>query len=405
MGKTQEILRERTMELVQKIKDTALWQVLKKIKRMSYYAFGKARRLFQGGGLNDRLERFDGKIFTPAIQKKIKRQLKNRSDIYFHDEKTARNLAENWQGEIIRPQNLKFIENAIPVVMSANEYFAPYMAVMLQSLLDNSNPQRKYHFVLFEQNFSENTKIALMDQMLKFPYCEIDFINTESALDKIPIACEPDAHFSIDTFSRFFIPYWLEKYPKVIYLDGDMLAKADIAELYDLDIQNNCMGAVLSPAVSTNVENRAYSFFGSRPIFLYLDNWLRYIQAGVLVFDTGRFRERFSYSECFKLAIYYTNRHKRHFVDQDVLALLVKEDYFVLPPEWNYSWYTPYTGYRPARQDTKLFHYTTSVKPWKNLPEIANNWDVLAYRNYAKTVSLFKQKIELDNEGIIPWEA
>ena len=360
-------------------------RVIRGIKTGSWYNEQKIKR------------NFNGKPLTPAMQVEIQGMIKKRSDIYLYDEKTARKLADNWRGVINKPQNLRFIENAVPIALCANEGFAPYMAVMLQSLMENSSQQRKYHLIIFERDFSDKTKDYLMNQVSKFKHCEIDFISIKEAFDEIPIASPLGAYYSIDAYSRLLIPYWLDKYPKVIYCDGDMIAKTDIAELYDLDIQNYCMGAAISPTANANIDNETYSFFAEWPVFLFLDKWSRYLSSGVLIFDIKRFKEKISYQDCFKFAIYYTNRYKKNIVDQDVLSYLVGDDYFILSPEWNYVWNMLKKDgkrhYQPSEPNTKLFHFATLIKPWHNVPDIANNPEVLAYRDYAKTIPLYSERI------------
>jgi len=324
-------------------------------------------------------------------------------DIYLQDEETARSLANNWNGEINKPKNLRFIENAIPVVLCSNDDFAPYLAVMLQSLLDKTNPQKKYHFIIFNRDFSLKTKECLFNQTSKFPNCAIDFINVSCALDEIPLVSV--GHISVDTYSRLLIPYWLDKYPKVIYLDSDMIAKTDIADLYDLDISPFCMGAVIG-SLGTFVKNKNYDAHLTLGVFANLENWSRYFNSGVLVFDTERFRKKISCADLFRFAIYYTNRYKKRFNDQDVLNLIIKDDYFVLPPRWNYTWYPQgeEKNYRTAKSDTKILHFASPVKPWVLKPEIENNPDVLSYRKYAETVDLFRERgIKTTLEHSVPF--
>jgi lipopolysaccharide biosynthesis glycosyltransferase len=316
--------------------------------------------------------------------------IREKKDIYLYDEETAKHLADTWNGTINKPKNLRFIENAIPVVLCANENYAPYLAVMLQSLLDNSNSQRKYHFIILERDFSAKTKNCLINQVLEFSHCEIDFIDIKSELDEIPLA-SPGWHFSTDMFSRFFIPYWFDKYPKIIYLDCDMLAKGDIAELYDLDISNFCIGIALCQVTGWHLKNKDYAFFlDFTASFTFVENWSRYINSGVLVFDTQKFREKLSYQDLFRFAIYFTNRYAKHYGDQDVLALLVKDDYFILPPEWNYQWRIFSRGYRIAEPSTKIIHFTSGMKPWKNEPEIEYHLATIEYRDYAMKVPLYR---------------
>jgi len=333
----------------------------------------------------------DGKAFSPAIQSKIKKIIESR-DIYLYDEKIAMDLSNNWQGVMSAPTYLRFIENAIPVVLAANEDFAPYTAVMLQSLLDNSNTQRKYHFIIFERKFSVRTKNHLINQVKNFSHCEIDFINVENAFSEIPIVPAVDSYISLDTFLRLFIPYWLDKYPKVIYCDSDMIAKADIAELYDLNIFDHYIGVAVNTEISEKIENRKYSSLLNNTVFLYLDNWLKYINAGVLIFNTKIFNSKFSYNETFKLAIWYTNRYKKRLDDQDILAILVKDNYFILPTEWNHFCRLTKNKYNylPIESGPKLLHFYSYVKPWKDIID-ANDPIVLEYRNYAESVPLFRE--------------
>ena len=370
------------MKLMQRIRKTILWRVLRKIKRLPEVMRERQIKQYE--------KNFNGMPLTPVIQKEIQKIIRKRDDIYFRDEKTARSLADNWNEDINKPQNLRFIENAVPVVLCANEDFAPYTAVMLQSLLDNSNPQRKYHFIILERDFSNRTKDCMTSQVLKFSHCAIDFINVENTFNKIPIF-SPGAHFSVDMYTRLFIPYWLDKYPKIIYCDGDMLAKTDISRLYDLDIENSCIGAIQSPTTIDNITAKTYDFFrNTSPIHMLLKNWNWYLNSGLLVFDTKKFKERISYSDMVRSAIYFTNRYAKHNGDQDVLSLLIKGDYFILPSEWNYC-LGLYGHYRCSDSNTKIIHFTTEVKPWKDLPEIANHPDALAYRSYAKNVPLFTE--------------
>jgi lipopolysaccharide biosynthesis glycosyltransferase len=319
--------------------------------------------------------------------------LKKRNDIYFHDEETAKHLANTWNGSVNKPKNLRFIENAIPVVLCANEKYAPYLAVMLQSLLDHSSSQRKYHFIILERNFSMKIKDYLVKQVLKFPHCEIDFIDISSIIDEIPIVSS-SSHVSTDGFSRLFIPYWFDKYSKVIYLDSDMIAKADIAELYDLDISDFCIGIIPCQITNWHLKHRHYHFFLASAAFIFLENWSRYINSGVLIFDTQKFKEEISYQDLFKFAIYFSNRYKKRYNDQDVLALLIKDNYFSLPVEWNYSWIAPSGGYRDAKLGTKIIHFICEPKPWTKDPEIEELPIVIEYRNYAMNVPLYIDSID-----------
>jgi lipopolysaccharide biosynthesis glycosyltransferase len=367
---------------MENIKKTIFWRGLKKIKWLCVELPYKIR--------------FNRKPLD-AVQGEIQKAIKKRNDIYFHDEKTARQLADNWNGLINKPQDLRFIEHAIPIVLSANEAFVPYMAVTLRSLLNNSNSKRKYHFIILERDFSDKTKDLMRDLVSNFSHCVIDFVNTANVLNEIANV-SLYAYLSIDTFSRLFIPYWFDKYERVIYLDSDIVVKADIAELYDTDISNFCLGAAVDQVAGDFLKIKKHTWFiWASPVFMLLDNWHRYFNAGVLIFDTQQFKVKIPPQYLFRFTIYFINRYAMHFGDQEVLNLLIKDDYYVLPPEWNYQWNRPSKKkgpeLLPAEPGTKIIHFTTSLKPWKDDLQIGNNIDVLEWRKLAESVPLFGDNI------------
>ena len=334
--------------------------------------------------------KYNGKPLDEA-QSGIREAILNRGDIYLQDENTARRLADSWNGTVQAPPDLRFIKSAVPVVLCVNETFAPYLAIMLQSLLDNSNPQRKYHFVIFGRALSDKTRECLASQAAGFPHCTVDFVDTASMLDGIPVVAVK--HVSVDAYARLFIPYWLNKYEKVIYLDSDMIVRADIAELYDLDIGPHSVGICVSDKANLCIERRKYGYFMKRTaVFALLENWSRYINSGVLVFDTKKFAKRFPCPDVFRFAIYFTNRYAKRANDQDVLALLAKDEYFVLPPEWNYNWSTwaDEGRYPPAGPEVKIVHFTGRLKPWKKNSLVNDNADAQEYRKYASNIPLYR---------------
>ena len=358
----------------------------KKISKLIKKGFGRLGFLLR---IKWAERKFNGKPLK-EVQNDIKNVICSLRYIYLRDEVEARKMADNWNDSVQKPNNIRYFENAVPVVLCANEKYAPYSAVMLQSLMENSNPQRSYHFFIFGRDFSEKTIKLLTFQAEKIPNCTLDIVNTQSILDALPITGTKG--LSVDAFARLFIPYWLDKYEKVIYLDSDMLARSDIAELYDIDIGNYCVG--MTPCAKTNMylKQCKYGHFMKRTAaFMYLDNWEYYINSGVLVINPKKFCQKFPYQELIKFTIYYTNRYYKRFNDQDVLALLVKDDYFALPPQWNYCWNLPIDGvsYRPSSPDVKITHLTGGKKPWHKHKRINNNPDTLAYRKLALTVPLF----------------
>ena len=368
------------MNYLKILKKTLLWRGLRKLKYLFINIQNKKYNI-----------KYNGKYLTPELKSDIQKSIKKSHYMYFKSERLANKLTDNWTGELNKPKNIKFIKDAVPVVMCANETFAPYMAVMLQSLLYFSNSQRIYHFIIFERGFSKKTEEKISNQVKKHENCFIDFIDVKDVFNEIPI--HPGSIWTIDTFLRLFIPYWLDDYPKVIYLDSDMIMKSDIGILYDIDIQAYCIGASIDVWLNAklHINNKYYTCF-KRPVFIFLEDWTRYFNNGVLIFNTEKFKKRISYHELFKFAIYYTNRYSVHVVDQDIFNYFFKTDYYQLSTDWNYGWYRNEFGnqkYYASNEDSKIIHFVSSYKPWKDLQEINENIDTIAYRKFANTVPIF----------------
>src|SRR5262249_47482849 len=69
-------------------------------------------------------------------------------------------------------------------------------------------------------------------------------------LDRFP-APLGNTHVPRATYARFLLPELLPNVDRVIYLDCDLLVHHDLADLYELSIGSNPLGAVLDSTVKT----------------------------------------------------------------------------------------------------------------------------------------------------------
>lgn len=310
-----------------------------------------------------------------------------------HDEETARKAAEEWDGEYLKPKGLRFIDGAVPVAMCTNAKYAPYAAVFLQSLLDNISNDRNYYFILFETGLKTSDKQLLYNQVKRFANCEIDIVNVEAILEKLPFKQVEYTYISREGFIRVFFPYWFARYAKVIYLDCDMLAKADISELFDVELGNHMLAAV---NCGTFINERlSQGMFSCRSgMFLLFDKWESYFTSSTLVFNTKEYTKRISYDDFMRSAIFFRYRYLQG-QDQDLLNMLVRDNYLDLGYEWNYSWKREQLvgeGYNEQREHIKILHYDGRKKPWDDTIDMEDNKLAIEYREYAKRVPLYQNR-------------
>jgi lipopolysaccharide biosynthesis glycosyltransferase len=170
------------------------------------------------------------------------------------------------------------------------------------------------------------------------------------------------AYASRATYLRLLLPDMLPaSAARVIYLDPDVLVRADLAQLWQIDLGSYALAAareMYSPTVSS--EN---GLDGYRELSLEPDT--PYLNAGVLVIDTRRWREL----QVGREAINYVRRHQPYHQDQDGLNAVVAGRFLELHPSWNVSRYWD----RPERRrgvfadlaaEARILHFLGPDKPW-----------------------------------------
>ena len=183
-------------------------------------------------------------------------------------------------------------------------------------------------------------------------------------------------HISTETFYRFLILDILKMYPKVVYLDCDMIIRRDIAELYDVKLGDNMLAAVIDPDFAgqcngANADTLAYC----RDV-LKLKDPLAYFQAGVLVFHMGQIADKISVQKLFEMSD--TGIYK--YSDQDILNIVCEGKVTYLNMQWNvltdcnkYRWQhviksAPYyvmDAYENARKDPYIIIMQVRQSPGK----------------------------------------
>jgi lipopolysaccharide biosynthesis glycosyltransferase len=332
--------------------------------------------------------------------------------MYYAPEWRAREIADNWDGKIelpiIKKDNYLPPQTTILIVLATNDDFAPFCAVTVQSILEHSNPQREYRIYIFQRELSQETKAKISAQVALYPHCRIIFLDVAALFDKIPIRIRISVNaLSLDAYCRLLIPYIFAEYEKVIYCDSDMLVMTDIAELYDVNLQDKPLGACvdehprnIEKYAPENIEiftqNLSCAKLG---LFEYNQNYL-YFNSGLLLFNTTKFSKTVSMDKLLRLAIYYTHRLESRLNDQDILNIKFNKNYVSLSSLWNFFWYigdkskyfnvTDYYEYVEKNwKEAKILHLANSRKPWNYLffSPISEY-----YREYASKVPLYVER-------------
>lgn len=134
----------------------------------------------------------------------------------------------------------------IPIILAADNNYAPYMSVLMISILKNAKSNPFIDFYLLVPDSFDNKYKKLIQKDCKFyTNKQINFINMKNAFSNTK---QMISHITKQTYYRLIAAEILpEAYDKCIYLDIDTIVNCDISELYNIDLKDNYIAGVKGP--------------------------------------------------------------------------------------------------------------------------------------------------------------
>jgi lipopolysaccharide biosynthesis glycosyltransferase len=240
-------------------------------------------------------------------------------------------------------------------------FWAPAYATMRSVCL--ASPRRAdIRFHLFQRGLSAQHRAALAAIETEFEAQLIDY-----HLDGLPAVSAFLEGMSFHpkltnmVYARLMLHQLLPaEIDRVVYLDCDMLVRAPIETLAELDLEGKAVAAVLDPHRHRAMLGRDFRL--NTDLFTFDQP---YFNAGMLVIDRARFgaadlpgRTRAYHEQGVLERVQY---------DQAVLNLVFKDDWLALDFRWNLI------NPSPAHENLEPFivHYTGPNKPWTLLSRVA----------------------------------
>lgn len=278
------------------------------------------------------------------------------------------------------------------IVCATDNNFVQHCSIMVTSLLMNNKDATIY--VLTEGLTLDNTRILEEEAKDKGGELIISVVDS-SIIDKFPLSdLSALSHISKATYYRLLMADILpETVEKVIYLDCDIVVNGSLEELWNTDLSEKPLAAVLQLGSGSYCERLGYPIqYG-------------YFNAGVNLMNLDYCRKHDLSNKFIK---YIEENHSSlKYNDQDVLNVFFYDKCIHLMPQWNMTpiMFDPYikrrgdrrngvivNGYWEEkknaiqhRKDANIIHYVAKPKPWdKNCVHPLYN---LYYEYASKTVN------------------
>ena len=249
----------------------------------------------------------------------------------------------------------------IPIFFAVDDGYVPFLAVALQSLIENSSKNYYYSIKILYTNINEENKKKI--NKYKKENVNIEFVDLNYYIEKVKDKLYTRDYYTKTTYFRLFIPDLYPQYDKVLYLDSDIVVLGDIAELYNTNVKGNLVAAIPDDSVQTIPEFAEYV-----EKVVGVASYKNYFNAGILLMNLDEFRKidfqgKFLYLlETVKFSVAQ---------DQDYLNRLCKGRTVLVDRVWNRM---PIEVDGINEEDLKLIHYNLAYKPW--------HFDNILYQKY-----------------------
>ena len=249
----------------------------------------------------------------------------------------------------------------IPIFFAIDDGYMPFLAVALESLIENSSKKYYYSIKILYTNISEENKKKI--NKYKRENVNIEFVDLNYYIEKVKDKLYTRDYYTNTTYFRLFIANLYPQYNKAIYLDSDIVVLGDIAELYNQDMGDNLIAAAPDDVIQTT---KVFQEYVEKVVGVA--DYRNYFNAGILLMNLDEFR-KFDFQNKF---LYLLETIKFTVAqDQDYLNRLCKGKVKIIDKAWDTM---PIGNETLEEKDLKIVHYNLADKPW--------HYDNIKYKEY-----------------------
>lgn len=260
--------------------------------------------------------------------------------------------------------------SSIVLACAADDFFSMPLAVTATSALKNLDPSYNMILYVLDGGIREVNKKKILAS-LNSNRLEVHWIKPSSdRLTRMLLKCQASSH-PTSTYYRLLLAEIIPKmYKRAIYLDTDVVVEGNLAQLWEVDIQDACLLAVQDPVHRTLHQAQHLKKLGLVNSNTSLNS--KYLNSGVLLINLEKWRTEQVTEQVIDLIAMTPGLP---FPDQDAINLVLAGKWKELNPQWNQVHVvhffaspedSPYDleTQKQVVENPKIIHYTTRPKPW-----------------------------------------
>lgn len=234
--------------------------------------------------------------------------------------------------------------------------YSVWVGVTMQTILKNTDASICFH-ILHDDTLNEGNKNRLLE-VCKGTNSHIEFHKID--INVFNQIAKQVQGYTIGSVFRILIPDILSNLDKVLYLDADLFVNLDILELWNIHLDNYCLGAVKD----IDILNQSLV---ALPITKGELRYDEYFNSGVLLMNLKEIRIHGNMKD--EIVNYLISHPESDLPDQDALNVVYKRRVKFIDPKYN-------RFIRTIRQNNEIqlkeciYHYVGTVSILSHLNEV-----------------------------------
>jgi len=241
---------------------------------------------------------------------------------------------------------------SIHICFSCDNSFAAHCGVAIASILTHAADGDLFSFYILDDGISVANRRKFERLKTIRPF-EIRFIPIQSG-DFKDCPIRQGDHVSRATYYRFKIPGFFPELNKILYLDCDLLATANLRALFEEDLGDDAVGMVADIHSEREKER------------LGIKGVAAYGNGGVMLLNLRKWRDDALERQLFDYVA--NNPDTVKFWDQDAVNIVLRGKIRELDSAWNLQFQeggpTSMAMTCADIQSARIIHYSGRIKPW-----------------------------------------